>query len=94
MTYQYQESLDIDALTRHQAKLTLLGLYITLFVQIPSYIQVIHNSSEIKQLLKARCFFETFHLYRELHFNYSVIYLIYIFRYDLSIQIVCRCVDG
>ena len=42
----------------------------------------------------ARCSFETFRLYRELHTNYSAIYLIYIFRYDLSIQIVCRCVDG
>ena len=43
MTYQYQESLDIDALTRYQVKLTLLGLCITLFAQISSYIQVIHT---------------------------------------------------
>ena len=42
----------------------------------------------------ARCYFETFRLYRELYTNYSAIYLIYIFRYDLSIQIACRCVDG
>ena len=45
MTYQYQESLDVDALTRYQAKLTLLGFCITLFTQISSYIP----SSEIKQ---------------------------------------------
>ena len=43
MTYQYQESLDVDALTRYQAKLTLLGLCITLFAQISSCIQVIHT---------------------------------------------------
>ena len=43
MTYQYQESLDVDALTIYQAKLTLLGLYITLIPQISSYIQVIHT---------------------------------------------------
>ena len=43
MTYQYQESLDVDALTRYQAKLTLLGLCITLIPQISSYIQVIHT---------------------------------------------------
>ena len=43
MTYQYQESLDADALTRYQAKLNLLGLFITLFAQIASYVQVIHT---------------------------------------------------
>ena len=43
MTCQYQESLDLDALTRHQAELTLLGLCITLFAQISSCIQVIHT---------------------------------------------------
>ena len=88
MTYQYQESLDVDALTRYQAKLTLLGLCIALFTQI---------SSETKQSTvfdSWRCSFELFHFYRELHTNYSVIYLIYIFRYSLSIQIACRCVDG
>ena len=45
MTYQYQESLDVDSLTRYQAKLTLLGLCSTLFAQISSYIP----SSKIKQ---------------------------------------------
>ena len=43
MTYHYQESLDADALTRYQAKLELLGLCITLFAQISSYVQVIHT---------------------------------------------------
>ena len=42
-TYQYQESLDVDALTRYQARLILLGSCITLFTQISSYIQVIHT---------------------------------------------------
>ena len=43
MTYQCQESLDVDALTRYQAELTLLGWCTTLFAQISSYIQVIHT---------------------------------------------------
>ena len=43
MTYQCQESLDVDALTRYQAKLTLLGWCTTLFAQISSYIQVMHT---------------------------------------------------
>ena len=43
MTYQCQERLDVDALTRYQAKLTLLGWCTTLFAQISSYIQVIHT---------------------------------------------------
>ena len=51
-------------------------------------------SFEIKRLLIARCSFEIFYLYRKVNTNYSVIYLIIHFRYDLSIQIVCRCVDG
>ena len=42
-TYQYQESLDVDALTRYQARLILLGSCITLFTQISSYIRVIHT---------------------------------------------------
>ena len=42
-TYQYQESLDVDAITRYQARLVLLGSCITLFTQISSYIRVIHT---------------------------------------------------
>ena len=40
-----------------------------------------------------KCSFEIFYLYRELHTYYSVIYFKYIFRYNLPIQIACRCVD-
>ena len=42
-TYQYQESLDVDAITRYQARLILLGSCNTLFTQISSYIRVIHT---------------------------------------------------
>ena len=93
MTNQYQESLDVDALTRYQAKLTLLGLCITLFAQISSYMP----SSEVKQPMVFDNYIFLWNIspfYRELHTNYSVICLIYIFRYHLSIQIACRCVDG
>ena len=92
MTYQYQESLDVDALIRYQDKLTLLGLYITLFAQISCYTP----SSELKQptVLIATYSFEIFHHYKELYTNYLVICLIYIFRYYLSIQITYSCVDG
>ena len=43
MTYQCQESLDVDALTRYQANLTLVGRCSTLIAQISSYIQVKHT---------------------------------------------------